>query len=448
LAATVADINTLARSLLGDVAQDVYTDAVLLEYIKTAYREMERLMRSAGVSVFRKTSSALTVTSGTVTLTTATTPALPSDLLRPLEIMERVSGTGTYVRMSQSYGVLEDRAATALIQEWDWKNNALFFPAASGDVQIKIEYEAELAALTNSASALLIPNCMDGVAYLTCAYAVRARGMQEYADWFDKKAQECIKQLIASELANRRALTGRFGPQDGISTAETVQSLIRRVQALVNTGDKPSLSDTDILPFVQLAYKDVARSLRVKGCLILVKKQTYAALTNSTTSLTTSSSPALPSDLLRPLFMRERNVVINPTQYSDMQTAGKSGVEGTVSGVTDTYRGYWQWRDKTIFFPATGNEPGSGTPYDTDIELYYEATLSELTSPQSAILIPDATTAIVFLASAYVGISRGGPPDPVACKQQASELIDQLVAGDVAARQVKGAQFGALTTIQ
>jgi hypothetical protein len=163
MATTVATIETRIQRFVADSLGDWATASNLDPFIFTAYRDVQRLLRAAGVTMFRRTSAPIVLAAGVTRIerTAGVSPvsptAYPSDLVRPVEVAERINPAGgtTLTRMSQSAGIMEDRALTALMQEWDWKYDAIVFPGATGDVAVVIEYEAALADLGRQGPSLL-----------------------------------------------------------------------------------------------------------------------------------------------------------------------------------------------------------------------------------------------------------------------------------------------------
>ena len=427
MAILVSDVNTRVRSLVGDLAGSVYSDAVLLPYVNSAYEEVATAMRSANVSIFKRTSSAIAIASGTKLLgRTGGATQYPSDMIRPLELVERVSGSGLYVRMSQSDGVMEDRAATTLMQEWDWRDDTLYFPGASGNVQVIIEYEADLAALSGNSSPLLIQNCLNAVAYTVAAAGTRIRDGAEAAGLFQAKADAEVKRLIDSEAGSKIAMGGRWGPQDQGSTV-SVQSVLRFAAPLINEYVADGLKDADLLPFVRMAYRNIARRLRAEG--VSVFRRTSAAITISagTKALLRSSGTQYPADLLRPLELVER-VSGTGTYVRMSQSEGLFEDRATTALMQE-----WEWKDDGIRFV--------GASGDVQVIIEYEAALAELLTPGDAILIPDSYDTIAYLAAAYALAARPNV-DSTKLEAQAEKAVGALVQSEVALKRAMGGRWG------
>src|SRR6202158_2719085 len=99
---TAGQITSLVRALLNDSQGNLFTDAVLLPYANSAYRKTQRALGNAGAGGFIQDDVLLVVpavaqvdTSLQVSITDATAPPnqLPTDLLVPVKIWERASGS-------------------------------------------------------------------------------------------------------------------------------------------------------------------------------------------------------------------------------------------------------------------------------------------------------------------------------------------------------------------
>src|ERR1700682_6562826 len=99
---TAGQITALVRSLLNDAAGNLFTDAVLLPYVNSGYRKVQRALANVQSSTFLTDNVLLVVPAGTlvddsaqVSITDATAPPnqLPPDLLVPTKVWERPNGS-------------------------------------------------------------------------------------------------------------------------------------------------------------------------------------------------------------------------------------------------------------------------------------------------------------------------------------------------------------------
>lgn len=431
------------RALQG---QSGLSDWDMLPFVRVAYRSIARSLRAAGVSLFRrKTPSPLLITSALTSVGRATTPALPADFIRPIELMERPNGGSVkYRRTSQSDGLLEDRLTTGYIEEWDWKDDAIRFVAPGGDVDLLIEYEAALPELLTPNDPILIPDSVDTIACLAASYAVTGRPNVNGGESLAVEARKAVDDLVASELALKAAMGGRWGPQDqtviSLTAYVTVQSVLRITGSLVNQKeDRRALTDAQLLPFIRAAYTEIISALRIERCNYFQTVAVVADVPNTNTSLSLSTTPALPLNFIRPLYIREQWALHDGNGYTPMQPVSLTAVDQ--AQVYDNYRGYYRWAAGVIYFPKTGVRPvPPNDPYNTDFEIVYEFEPPPLTSPQDQIAIPGAGPAVATLAAAKVFMSRGD--DATQLRREADALINQLAQADKISRETAPGQFG------
>src|ERR1700740_3595804 len=99
---TAGQITSLVRSLLNDAQGNLFTDTLLLPYLNSAYRKVQRSIGNAGGGGFIQDDALLVVTAVTetdtslqVSITDATAPPnqFPTDLFVPIKIWERPNGS-------------------------------------------------------------------------------------------------------------------------------------------------------------------------------------------------------------------------------------------------------------------------------------------------------------------------------------------------------------------
>src|SRR2546423_8371805 len=146
---SAGQITALVRSLLNDAQGNLFTDAVLLPYANSAYRKVQRALGNAGAGGFLQDDVLLVVpavsqvdTSLQVSITDATAPPnqLPTDLLLPLKLWERPSGsTQDFIEMVDlsQHGVLPSRTQGLTLSIWEWRGSILEFLCASQGTPIR-----------------------------------------------------------------------------------------------------------------------------------------------------------------------------------------------------------------------------------------------------------------------------------------------------------------------
>lgn len=151
-----SDVFDGARSpFLNDAGANLYTNATLLPHLKTANEELEQLLIINDVPVQRVVSAVLTVTALTGTsITIGGSPSLPADFLLPIYLFERTVGDS-----DQSWSEILPRAfeelnrvPTTTIGFYSFRNNGIYFTAATTNREIKMQYERQLAVISGDSS--------------------------------------------------------------------------------------------------------------------------------------------------------------------------------------------------------------------------------------------------------------------------------------------------------
>src|SRR5690242_10452500 len=165
---SAGQITSLVRSLLNDAQGNLFTDTVLLPYANSAYRKLQRALGNAGGGGFIQDDALLVVTAVTqtdtslqVSITDATAPPnqLPTDLLVPIKIWERPSGSSDdfleMVDLTQ-HGGLPSRVQDSTLSVWEWRADGIYFLGATQDIQIRLRYAKAYPDLTDATSPVLV----------------------------------------------------------------------------------------------------------------------------------------------------------------------------------------------------------------------------------------------------------------------------------------------------
>lgn len=151
-----SDVFDGARSpFLNDSAANLYTNTALLPHLKAANEELEQLLIIYGAPVQRVvTSPVLAVVAGVTSIVASGSPALPTDFLIPISLHERTTGDSnqSWTEMYPRNFEPENQTPTTTFQYYAFRNNGLYFPAATGNRDIMIKYERQLAIITGAAS--------------------------------------------------------------------------------------------------------------------------------------------------------------------------------------------------------------------------------------------------------------------------------------------------------
>ncbi|HKW89762.1 MAG TPA: hypothetical protein VJN21_13520 [Candidatus Acidoferrales bacterium] len=190
----------LARSLVNDAAGAVFSDAVLMPFLNSAYRALQRQLAETGVSVFvSQIDVDMPLTNGITPkqLNDASTPQLPTDLLVPHELWEQVAGsTDLMIPMEKITGGLPNLQPGAFLRMWEWREDAINLIGATQEMTLRIRYEKVLPSLVLGTDPVQIRSCVDPLAYAIAALAARSRGARALALDMASAAQMETEKLI------------------------------------------------------------------------------------------------------------------------------------------------------------------------------------------------------------------------------------------------------------
>lgn len=172
-----------ARTYLNDVNSQIWTDAVLLPYLKEAHRNLMLVLWLNGIPVIKERTTTLSnVPVNTTVIGFSTVPALPADLIEPIELKERAYGS------SEQWIPMEERSweSDAVVQDaslnaWTWRKEALNFLGATSARAILLKYWKSLAILTSSGDALGFLFAEAFLGPQTAGYAANAVGNETLA---------------------------------------------------------------------------------------------------------------------------------------------------------------------------------------------------------------------------------------------------------------------------
>lgn len=124
-------------------------------------------------------------------------PAMPAEVLEPLELWERQSeSTSAWRPMKQAADSISSRTPTSTFGIWDWETDILFLPGSSQTNDLKLKAITYAPELTTATSPVLVARCDRALASLVVGFTARSRGGLEAANMFDAQAESEIKLII------------------------------------------------------------------------------------------------------------------------------------------------------------------------------------------------------------------------------------------------------------
>ncbi len=199
------DALNLARALLNDTAGAVFTDALLMPLLNSAYRGLQRELAENGVSVLIEQQDLdleLDPASGATNteISDASTPQLPADCLMPHMLWERATAntTDVFVPMEKftAGGSMLNLQPSSYLRLWEWREDKITLIGATQAITVRMRYEKILPAVTLGTDPIQIRAAIDPLAFATAALAARSRGARALAQDLLATAQMATENLI------------------------------------------------------------------------------------------------------------------------------------------------------------------------------------------------------------------------------------------------------------
>lgn len=199
-----------SQALLNDVAKSIWTDAVLLPFLQKAHRELQVLIWENGLDVIKEITTVIEVAANATSLGAS----LPTDLLEPKTLQERVNGSTSENdwRDVPEADPLPRISPTVSIQYWNWREEVIEFIAPTTDREVKLRYFKGLTVPIESSSPI---GFIFGETFLgprTAALAAGSVGNTTRADELNTDSALWIPKILAANVKRGQAIPTRRIP--------------------------------------------------------------------------------------------------------------------------------------------------------------------------------------------------------------------------------------------
>jgi hypothetical protein len=203
--AQAEDALALARALVNDTAAAVFTDALLMPLLNSAYRGLQRELAENGVSVLAEQQDISLPVNGSTGVTNmelsdVSSPQLPTDCLMPHMLWERATAntSDVFVPMEKftSGGSMLNLQPSSYLRLWEWREDKINLVGATQAITVRLRYEKILPQLTLGTDPVQIRSASDPLGYATAALAARSRGARALAADLLGAAQMATENLI------------------------------------------------------------------------------------------------------------------------------------------------------------------------------------------------------------------------------------------------------------
>jgi hypothetical protein len=171
---SVADVYLRAKALLNDRSGVFWTDAKLLEHVKSAYTwASNEILRVTGSQKEKKVS--LTYTTPAADLISIT----PADMYLPEKLDWRLNTSEEWREVNRVDSLPARDGSGAMLSElceWEFRDRNIYVNPSSQSGLVRLTYTGLIADVTSSASPILYDNLVETLAYYAAAQARISRG--------------------------------------------------------------------------------------------------------------------------------------------------------------------------------------------------------------------------------------------------------------------------------
>lgn len=196
MAALASDVMERSRAVLNDIAKDLYTDAVLLPYLKIANDDLSDEMVDHGATVQKEVTADIPLVAGAKILT------LPVDMIVPIELFVKNAGqTDDYYYPAFQRDFLPNATPGTTLDTWAWREQNINFIGSTTDKVIRVRYYRLVTEVIGVNTPIELTHAVNYLAYHTAALAAEHIG-QNRAKAIDLESQAIIKinKLLKKEV--------------------------------------------------------------------------------------------------------------------------------------------------------------------------------------------------------------------------------------------------------
>lgn len=204
---SVQEVLQTASTHMNDWNQSFWTKEPLINFLREAHRELQIELALNGIPVLNNVSTILTIPAGTKTISQSTTPALPNNIIVPIQLWERATGsTDDFDDMIQKSWEPEVQEVSELIY-WVWRGENIDFVGATTSRDIKIYYKGGIQLPIADAdqmgfifSELYIAPRLAALA-LRSVGGIKSRGYNELSALAQDRLDKVIRMNVKSQQA-------------------------------------------------------------------------------------------------------------------------------------------------------------------------------------------------------------------------------------------------------
>lgn len=208
MALLASEVMDRSRAVLNDVAKDLYTNEVLLPYLKIANDDLCDELTDNGATVNKEVTTDIPLSRGNKTL------VLPDDMIVPIEAYEKDAGQDdNYYRYIWQREFLPNGTPGNELKVWCWREQNLSFVGSNLDKVIRVRYYRLITQISGENTSIELTHALNYLGYHTAALAAEHIG-QNRAKAIDLEGQAIVKlaKLLKKEVKQTHSKPTRRRP--------------------------------------------------------------------------------------------------------------------------------------------------------------------------------------------------------------------------------------------
>lgn len=207
-----------SAALLNDRALSNFTYAAQMPYLNMALRELKELCELNNIPVSNKSEIDIEVPAGSTTIefnALAPEPALPVDLIEPLELYERNSGTTQdFIPMTRTQFLPTYNTQVSNLIYWSWLGQKIKLIGATNDIEVRIDYTKDIfPTIVDKDESIDMINAQSFLQYRTASLCAEFIGEnKERADTLNQYSLLSLDRVLGIGIKGGQSIATRRRP--------------------------------------------------------------------------------------------------------------------------------------------------------------------------------------------------------------------------------------------
>jgi hypothetical protein len=208
MALLASEVMDRSRAVLNDIAIDLYTNEILLPYLKIANDDLSDELTDNGATVNKEVTTDIPLSRGNKAL------VLPDDMIVPIELFEKDAGQDdSFYRFVKQRPFLPNGLPANELSTWTWREQSIIFVGSVLDKQVRVRYYRLITQILGETTSIELTHSLNYLSYHTAALAAEHIGQNRTkAIDLEGQAIQKLNKLLKKEVKQNQAKPTRRLP--------------------------------------------------------------------------------------------------------------------------------------------------------------------------------------------------------------------------------------------